>query len=96
LKSTARGQLENCRIANMRLLDWLRAIALVKADEKGWEAVKRVSGSESDLTGIAGQYCLTDKTAAETILVQQAPLLGVHLADAVLAAMARKNRGGKR
>jgi CRISPR-associated protein Csx10 len=95
LKRTAREQLEKCRIPNMRLLDWLRAIALVKADEKGWDTVKRVSDTATALTGIPAQYCLTDKTAAETILVQEAPLLAVHLADAVLAGMARKNRGGK-
>ncbi|MFP4033320.1 MAG: RAMP superfamily CRISPR-associated protein [Desulfococcaceae bacterium] len=94
LKCTAEEQLKKCRIANMRLLDWLRATTSIHPDGDGWKTLSQRSGSEAALNGVAERYRLNEKKAAENILVQNAPLLSVYLVDAVLAAMARKNRGG--
>lgn len=96
LKQTARNQLENCKVNRQDLLGWLGDLAKCEADEAGWETLKQasVSASTDGLNRVAEENRLTKKTAAQAILHEQAPLLGVYLADAVLAAMARKNRGG--
>ncbi len=103
LKKTAREQLNRCELQGKSLcelrrkslLDWLKILAQCTCGEEGWEIVADAAGRPSTLTGLMERFYVTNKKAAATILHENSLLLAVDLTDAVLAAMALKNRRGE-
>jgi CRISPR-associated protein Csx10 len=97
LRPGARKKLEKCRVPNGNLLQWLRGLAGPERDQKQrWEALLEASGNQTTLTGLAAKHHLTEAQAAQAILHVHAAELSVYLVDAVLAALARINRGKSR
>lgn len=97
LMDAARNKLKACsvRIGGLErdLLSWLFELADSARIETGWARLVRAVGSQSSVTGLATRRHLTTKGAAQCILEANSALLRVHLIDAVLAAMVRKNQG---
>lgn len=95
LKKEAQGKLTDCKLrigsTEQSLLNWLVAIATGHA---GWEALLAATGNQASVTALATRHHLTTVEAAQAILEAHAAELRVYLIDAVLAAMARKNRRG--
>jgi CRISPR-associated protein Csx10 len=92
LKENARKKLDACRINRQSLHAWLQQLAAAEHGTKGWEALIGASGNPDTLTALAAKNCLTDRSAAEAVLHAHSALLRVYLIDAVLAALARRNR----
>jgi len=98
LKEEARRKLEACTVdvEGDSLLQWLRGLAAAPASDDGWEALVTAAKDVSTLTGLAEKHRLTTSAAAEELLRQHSATLRVHLVDAMLATLARRNRGGLR
>jgi CRISPR-associated protein Csx10 len=103
LKKPARDHLAGCSVGNAdqrrtELLGWLREIAGPRTGTTRWDAlmgaVRGPLGSADTLTGLAQRHHLRGTAAAQAILEEHAALLSVQLADGLLAALARRNRGG--
>jgi hypothetical protein len=95
LKDEARKKLQDCRIANTSLLEWFRALAEPDGQDSAWRRLVEAAGSPTTLSGLAHRLHLTTPGAAEEILDSHASELTVRLIDAVLAGMARRNRGAE-
>lgn len=94
LKPEARRKLRNCRIGDGDFLRWLNALPDGESSDDEWGRLMRVVSNASTLTGLASNHYLTATTAAAAILHRHSAVLRVHLIDAVLATLARRNRGG--
>lgn len=96
LKKPARDQLDNCYVGNKTLRQWLQELATPRAGTTRWQALVQASGNASTLTALAQNHHLRSVDDAQTVLDDHTALLSVHLADGLLAALARSNRGGAR
>lgn len=96
LRLPARKKLDDCRIFNSTLRQWLLKLAQPGGDETQWATLIRASGNTTLLTGLATRHYLTGKEAAQAILQANASELSIYFIDAVLAALARRNRGRSR
>lgn len=96
LKPEARKKLCACRVGDSPLLEWLDALAQTQPKDGGWQRLVAATGNASTLTGLAQRHFLTATSTADQILRDHSAELTVHLIDAVLAMMARRNRGGAR
>jgi len=94
LRRPARGKLNECRLAQSgpTLLNWLRSTAMTNGDQTGWSTLIVAAGAPSTLTGLAGRHHLTGTAAAQRALNAQSAWLRIRLIDALLAALARRNR----
>jgi CRISPR-associated protein Csx10 len=92
LKENARKKLNACCINGQKLHAWLQQLAEAEHGTIGWDALVGASGNPDTLTALAARSCLTDRSAAEAVLHAHSALLRVYLIDAVLAALARRNR----
>lgn len=99
LKANARRKLEGCKVRvgelEQSLLTWLSNVASVPNGQTGWETLLASTGNQASVTALATRHHLTTVAAAQAILDAHAAALRVHLIDAVLVAMARKNRRGE-
>ncbi len=96
LKREARDKLNACQLGDTSLLAWLQALAEPLPESGAWERLVTLAGAPSTLSALAQRHHLTTSQAAEEVLEAHAGRLTVHLADGVLAAMARRNRGSDR
>lgn len=96
LKEPARKQLDECRIGNKNLRDWLRDLAGPPDGPSRWQAIVRASANAGMLTALAQDHHLRNTDDARAVLNEQAALLSVRLADGFLGALARRSRGGAR
>ena len=94
LAKQARAKLDDCRIGNDNLRQWLRKIARPEPGKTCWDAIVVASGHASIMTSLAQSHHLTSELAAQKILKDNAAQLAVRLIDTMLAALARKNRRG--
>jgi CRISPR-associated protein Csx10 len=96
LKDRARDGLKQCRVkvgeTDKQLLDWLAGLATVPNGQTGWTMLLTATGNQASVSAIATRHHLTSVEAAKNILETNAASLRVHFIDAVLAAMARRNR----
>lgn len=95
LKGNAREKLDRCKVGEKGLRQWLRELAGAAHGEEGWSALVHASGNPSTLTGLGARTHITSPEAANKVLHEHSALLRVYLIDAVLAAMARLNRGAQ-
>lgn len=99
LKANAQDKLNGCKIRvgerEYSLLAWLKNIASARSGQTDWETLLAATGNLASVTALASRHHLTSVDAAQAILNANAAKLRVHLIDAVLAAMARKNRRGE-
>ena len=96
LKRAARSKLDRCKIFEDTLRQWLRKFAAPGDGQTLWKALLDASGTPDSLTGLATRHYLTEVPAAQDVLHTHAGELSVYLIDAVLAALARWNRGRAR
>lgn len=94
LKEPARKQLDKCGVGNKDLRSWLRDLASPPDGTARWQALVQASGNATTLTGLAQRHHLVSQSDAQGVLDTHAALLSVQLADSLLAALARRNRGG--
>jgi CRISPR-associated protein Csx10 len=98
LKDNAKEKLRDCKVKiNGRaesLLDWIKGLVTVPNGQTGWAVLLAATGNAASVSSLATHHHLTSLDAAEGVLKANAATLRVHLLDAVLAAMARKNRRG--
>ncbi len=94
LRPNARDKLKACRLGQGHLLAWLAALARDDGGRGRWQQLVAAVAGASSLTGLAHKHHLTAPASAQAVLEHHAALLGVHLVDALLAALARRNRGG--
>lgn len=100
LKANARDKLVGCKLQvggaqKQSLLDWLKDVASVRNGQAGWQTLLAGTGNQASVTALATRHHVTSVEAAQAVLDANAAALRVHLIDAVLAAMARKNRRGE-
>lgn len=100
LKANARDKLARCKIRvgdrEQCLLEWLSSVASVRNGQTGWQTLLAATGSQASVTALATRHHVTSVEAAQAVLDANVAALQVHLIDALLAAMARKNRRGDR
>ncbi|RAL20662.1 hypothetical protein DL240_15200 [Lujinxingia litoralis] len=96
LKPEARKKLQNCLCEGGTLLTWFRALTEFDHDKREWSRLVEAAGTPAPaaLCSLTQRHCLTTPDAAKVILDDHAAELTVYLIDGVLAAMARRNRGG--
>ncbi|HEY9870964.1 MAG TPA: hypothetical protein V6D08_17495 [Candidatus Obscuribacterales bacterium] len=94
LKKSARDKLDRCTVHQGNLRQWLRKLAQGHGGLGYWDALVEASGNPSTLTGLAAHNYLTGVDVAQSILDNHAAELAVHLINAVLTTLARRNRGG--
>lgn len=93
LKRPAREN--RCRIFASTLRQWLQMLAQASEGQARWKILVEASRAPSSLTGLAARNHLGKREAAEAILHAHGNELSVYLIDAVLASLARRNRGGR-
>ncbi len=96
LKEKARRQLAACRVGGRELLAWLSTLAQGEEGSGQWQRLVAAAGKASTITGLAQSHHLRASSSAQAVLERRAALLSAHLIDALLAALARRNRGGSR
>jgi CRISPR-associated protein Csx10 len=96
LKPEATRKLQGCRIRGEDLLRWLKGVPDGKSSDDEWNRLVKAVDNASSLTGLAQSRHLTTEADADGILRRHSAVLRVHLIDAVLATLARRNRGGTR
>ncbi len=94
LKDSARNKLETCRLPQSQLLQWLTGLSSNDSRSDQWKRLVAAVNDASTLTGLAQGHHLMASSSAERILQEHAALLSIQLIDAVLAALARRNREG--
>lgn len=96
LEANAQDKLKACIFVlggrEQSLLGWLKSVASAKKGDAGWKTLLTATGNQASVTALASRHHLTTVEAAQAILDANAAMLRVYLIDAVLAAMARKNR----
>jgi hypothetical protein len=94
LKAPARRKLEACNILDSHLLQWLTALSSNDSNDAKWNRLVAAVNGASTITGLGQRHHLNTKSSAEGLLHGHAALLSAYLIDAVLAVLARRNRGG--
>ncbi len=93
LRESARTQLRGCTLGRKTLVEWLRELAGSPANGSGWDDLVQRFPEHDTLGPVAQRWHLTTTANAQRLLDENRAELTVHLIDALLAALARHNRG---